>query len=431
MPKIALSLAIFLVAVERIFGRGINHDIEQAGERVCSISDTRSGWLTPSFSLEDCVILNGTGTTISDSDSTLLSTALSTASKLTVMILDDCELSDVATVRIVDALGTHGSLLQLSLAGNKITAESANALSRLIETNTKIAVIDLQRNMLMSSGVKTILTSIEDNQGLIELSLNDNGDDVGHHPDEHTDEGGVARSFSGLLYERTDLKVLRIGSTGITYKGVQLIMAALGKNDHLEEFEIGFNNIGPDGGELVGEAIVANKVLKKLIIDGSDIGDDGAAEVSHAFKFNTNVEELSLKSNKLTGIGARYFADVLEEIDWTGLRKLDLGYRGHSITGEWYHYIELLLKAHGSRNSRIERDLLLKEERRRICLLMDEYNVGVDCNLLVQHKHRRVADLLLIEEKDCSDMGLSESTCEKVKLAAQRVERPLPPHIEL
>ena len=93
-------------------------------------------------------------------------------------------------------------------------------------------------------GVQKVLSSIEDNQGLIELSLNANGDDVGHAPEEHTAEGAVARSFSGLLHERTDLKVLRIGSTGITNSGVKMIMDAMGKNDHLEEFEIGFNSIG-------------------------------------------------------------------------------------------------------------------------------------------------------------------------------------------
>jgi len=82
---------------------------------------------------------------------------------------------------------------------------------------------------------------------------------------------------------------------------------------------------GPDGGELIGESLIENKVLKRLFIDGSDIGDDGAAEVAHALRSNTVLEELSLKSNSLSDQAARSFADVLEEIDSTGIKKLRLG----------------------------------------------------------------------------------------------------------
>lgn len=82
---------------------------------------------------------------------------------------------------------------------------------------------------------------------------------------------------------------------------------------------------GPDGGELIGESLVENMVLKRLFIDGSDIGDDGAAEVAHALRSNTVLEELSLKSNSLSNLAARSFADVLEEIDSTGIKKLRLG----------------------------------------------------------------------------------------------------------
>lgn len=82
---------------------------------------------------------------------------------------------------------------------------------------------------------------------------------------------------------------------------------------------------GPDGGELIGESLIENKALKRLFIDGSDIGDDGAAEVAHALRFNTVIEELSLKSNSLSDQAARHFADVLEEIDLTSVKKLQLG----------------------------------------------------------------------------------------------------------
>lgn len=421
---VALNALDTLVA-----GRGVAPEIIGVSEKICDLRDVQSGWVSSNFNLDGCIILNGSSHKVSDSDAKVLADELIQSSTLKSLLLEDSQLSDTAVVSLAKALASHDSLLVLNLAGNDITTAAADALVTLIETNSKLAILNLQRNKLMSEGVKKVLSCIEDNKGLIELSLNENGDDVGHSPEENTNEGAVARSFSGLLHERTNLKVLRIGNTGINRQGTQLIMDALAKNDHLEEFEIGFNAIGPAGGELIGEALMENKALKRLIIDGSDVADDGAAEISHALKFNTVIEELSLKSNSLTDEGARYFADVLEEIDWTGLKKLQLGYRDHKIRGEWYHYIQRLLEIH---HSRTERDILLKTERRRICLLVKTNDLDIPCDLLIDAGFRRVGDLLLLTATDCENkLERSEELCESIKQLAQAVEKPLPGHIEL
>ena len=93
-------------------------------------------------------------------------------------------------------------------------------------------------------GIMDVLLALEENKGLVVLSLE--GNDMRQQPAvvRPGNEGGVARGFSGLLHERTDLRVLRVGATGINLAGVHLIMSALEENDHLMEFEIGFKNIG-------------------------------------------------------------------------------------------------------------------------------------------------------------------------------------------
>jgi Ran GTPase-activating protein (RanGAP) involved in mRNA processing and transport len=426
-PSVALCWVAALLTVTTVAGRGVA--VIDDSERLCTLSEAKTGWVSASFNLEGCVVLNGTGSVVTDADAELLASELGKSSTLKSLLLEDSGISDAAAAKLAKALASHNSLLELNLAGNEISAGAADALVELIETNQKLAVLDLQRNKLMSAGVQKVLNSIEDNQGLTELSLNNNGDDVGHAPEEHTDQGAVARSFSGLLHERTDLKVLRIGSTGITTSGVKMIMDAMGKNDHLEEFEIGFNSIGPDGGELIGESLVENTVLKRLFIDGSDIGDDGAAEVAHALRSNTVLEELSLKSNSLSDQAARSFADVLEEIDSTGIKKLRLGYRAHGIRGEWFHYIEKLLEVH---HSPADRKHLRESEQLRVCSLLESNGLDIKCAKLTENGFHRIGDLLLLSDADCEQkLHLPTVFCSALKAAAEMVEKPLPAHVEL
>jgi hypothetical protein len=92
-------------------------------------------------------------------------------------------------------------------------------------------------------GILDVLLALEENTGLVVLSLQ--GNDMQSDPlvVRAGNEGGIARGFSGLLHERTALRVLRVGATGINLLGVHAIMSALEGNDNLEEFEIGFKNI--------------------------------------------------------------------------------------------------------------------------------------------------------------------------------------------
>jgi len=286
-------------------------------------------------------------------------------------------------------------------------------------------VLDLQNNSLGRDGIKEALMGLEANKGLTMLSLQNNGNDKGPELDPFS---GIARAFSGLLHERTALKVLRVGSTGIGDEGAQLIMDALLENDHLEEFEIGFYEIGHIGGEVIADTLKGNKVLKRLRIDGSGIEDDGAAEIAHALQFNTALEELSVQSNNLTPEAAKYFADVLET-KATGLRSLSLGYKEHGIAGEWWHHIEALLRCNGDANPVACKEPVIENEEDRVCAVLSLGNFpDTMCRHFLDKGHTRVADLLDMTDEECETLQLGSAwrhRCLKgeIRLAAERVQR--------
>ena len=150
-PSVALSWVVALLTATVVTGRGVA--VIDAAERVCTLSEVKSGWVSASFNLEGCIILNGTGSVVTDDDAELLAGELGRSSTLKSLLLEDSGVSDAAAAKLAKALASHSSLLVLNLAGNEISTGAADALSELIETNQKLAILDLQRNKLMSAGV--------------------------------------------------------------------------------------------------------------------------------------------------------------------------------------------------------------------------------------------------------------------------------------
>ena len=150
-PSVALCWVGALLTITTVAGRGVA--VIDDSERLCTLSEAKTGWVSASFNLEGCVILNGTGSVVTDADAELLASELGKSSTLRSLLLEDSGVSDAAAAKLARALASHNSLLVLNLAGNEISAGAADALVELIETNQKLSVLDLQRNKLMSAGV--------------------------------------------------------------------------------------------------------------------------------------------------------------------------------------------------------------------------------------------------------------------------------------
>ena len=148
-----------------------------------------------------------------------------------------------------------------------------------------------------------------------------------------------------------------------------------------EEFLFGDMCLGDEHVDLLVELIRRSARMKRLSVNWNEIGDDGAALLASALKGNSTLEYLSLTGNRIGNRGASALARNLPR---SSLRALHLGTNPITDATE-------ILAAIGSDACRVVELNLLKSERDRHVMRMDEDALAAAC--------KRLASLSLISHK--------------------------------
>lgn len=218
-----------------------------------------------------------------------------------------------ATQKIAEALNMNTYITTLRL-GNNISNVDAEALSRMLEHNTTLTVLDLSCNRLLSlGGINAIADVLKYNTTVTMLNLSGTNLkrqaceslgrmlkvnttlktlDISHN---NFDTKGIrALLDSGLQYNR-GLRKLSISNNGISLTGAIVLAKFMETNNTIEELDVSSNNFNSEGIIAFMRMLLINKTLTNVIFNNiSTFNNDAVKSMSRMFESNTTLNTLTM-----------------------------------------------------------------------------------------------------------------------------------------
>lgn len=202
---------------------------------------------------------------------------------------------------LVEAAIAHPSLTNLGLSFNKIGADHAKFIARLLRKETQLKRLDLSGNCLTNGCLDQISSalsnSVRSNKVLTMLDLHQN----------NFDHRGAAHLAKALRRNST-LRELNLGNNQISDKGAADLAAALPPS--LTAISLNANNIGDAGATSLAVSLAKLQEnlpinLQSIDLSSNIIGDIGAIALAEA----SNIAEIKLRGNRIDDDGIIAFAN--------------------------------------------------------------------------------------------------------------------------
>ena len=235
--------------------------------------------------------------------------ALTTNKYVTLLSLQNSNITDDIIAALALALSDNSSITHLLLQNNHITSEGVEYLIVCLECNSTIEVIALEGNTFIDPAIHDELKEVLLSRG-------------GGKGDCRDDENGVSNNNSARLDKILDR--VRHNDPRLT-------------DLDLQNMDIGLNDIGR-----IVDAMSKNSHLQNVNLSRNMIDDDGVSTLSLALAENTllSITHLSLANNRITSIGAEYMLCSLEN----NATILDVDLSGNSIDHEVLAELDYALK---------------------------------------------------------------------------------------
>jgi Ran GTPase-activating protein (RanGAP) involved in mRNA processing and transport len=189
----------------------------------------------------------------------------------------------------------------ICLRNSNLVDGGAWALSRCVQDNTHIELLDVSCNSISDEGVQAIA------EACLHLKA---------------------------------LRVLKLSSNGFTYDGCRYLANSYKQSESLETLELSNNRAGDDGAAALANILHGHKSLVDLILDANYIGNDGAAELGLKLQSNNSLQVLSLSGNRIRSPGTERLSFYLR----TNAMLKTLKLSGNPLGPEGVRYVgELLL----------------------------------------------------------------------------------------
>ena len=188
----------------------------------------------------------------------------------------------------IDLARSFGACLEVQLAqleDARLTDDAAAAvLAAVLEANTTLTHLNLQRNNICTAGAESLATALKTNTTLTNLDLYSN----------NLGPAG-AESLATALKTNTTLTNLDLSVNNIGPAGAESLATALKTNTTLTNLDLYSNNLGPAGAESLATALKTNTTLTNLDLQDNEIGPAGAESLATALKTNTTLKQLILE----------------------------------------------------------------------------------------------------------------------------------------
>ncbi|XP_056629845.1 leucine-rich repeat-containing protein 34-like [Diorhabda sublineata] len=195
-------------------------------------------------------------------------------------------------------------LITCELNGNKIGAEGARFIARLIERCPTLVLIDIAETDQTLESVESILIVTEaSNLKVLDISrIIPNSFYSRYNKSTLADDLSVALKLNENL---TELHIQKLEFDG---HDVEILLSGLLVNKTLQILDLGCNRIGDLGVEMIAVWLKSRPALRALNICANNIRDSGARALSMGMPFS-NIRMLDISANHITDIG---LTDILD-----------------------------------------------------------------------------------------------------------------------
>lgn len=204
------------------------------------------------------------------------------------------------------------ALEQIFLGGSGIGPQGCYAITRLVQSSTRLRVLSLPNCEIGDDAVVLLSNSIKanrENLPLESLQLSFN---------KITCRG--MESLSNAVWGSRTLKELLLDNNQISDRGIQQIAAVLPHVKTMEILNVGFNQIKAIGVKLLMKAVVDSTNITSVSVSGSSIDTSAAKAIAYALAYNTSLVNLSLVHCNIGNEGQRHIAAGIVSNSKTSLR---------------------------------------------------------------------------------------------------------------
>lgn len=286
---------------------------------------------------------------------------------------------DWAGLLCKEAILGNASLEKLTLDLKECSETGLQQVVQVLRDKQNICDLSLLLNNVGQAGSIHLAQLIGPTSSLREFSLYATQLDL--HDKCIGDEGVATLSHT---LEHNPLRSLCIAQNGVTKKGVEHILHALGTGtSQITALDLRSNHIDGQGAEALAQHLQSYScALEKLVLNGnSAIGNNGARTMALALGVNTSLKTLSLRSCGIGGEGASRFASALAQNQ--SLKELD--FRGNTEIGD--DAVEMLSQGLKSNAALLHLDLSSCSVGDQGCACLADA-LHQNCTLLSLHLHR-------------------------------------------
>lgn len=235
--------------------------------------------------------------------------------------LRDNRLGGVACAALVRSLREQPNLVQVDIAQNQCTRETAEEIRVLVASSTSLRSLRIAKMGIDDRNVDQIVPSLKQTSSLEILSIDHNnigpagGQTLGH---------AFGRNES---LRRVNMCYNRFGPEGVADLSTSLTYATC----LIEVLDLSWNAFGDAGAAYLGEAITHNKSLRQLELSHNNIRSQGAVVLAEGMRRNGTLMHLTMDGNAIGRSGARAFMRALGMDEIAGGKRRKVGLKDCSI----------------------------------------------------------------------------------------------------
>ncbi|EAY09598.1 Leucine Rich Repeat family protein [Trichomonas vaginalis G3] len=206
-----------------------------------------------------------------------------------------------AAKELASTLSMNQVLSELDLSMAKITCDLMIHISKGLELNHSLQVLNISNNNICSKGCRKVLQAIL-NSNIVDLNISNNAikDDI-------------APDFIKYISKNKSIKRLNISNNQLTKAFTKAITPAFANYSELIEFNLSHNPLTGAGIDEFGPALAMNLKIKTLNISMCQIDNNGFKSFCKKLAENYSLTTLILSHNPIGDEGAKNFAEVIKE----------------------------------------------------------------------------------------------------------------------
>lgn len=211
------------------------------------------------------------------------------------------------------SLEDNNTLRKLSLQQNGLDFECGMAIAYLLTVNQTLQEINLGYNTIPDDCGSAIAGALSNNQTLKTLDLTANGLEL-----------YTCRRLAHLLVnDDSALQQLILSQNSLRDEGVAMIAAGLEHNSILKDLSLAETQITAASCSVIAASLQVNSTLERLNLSDNKVEDEGCIALAATLKRNSTLKSLNLFGNNLRDASILHAVDMLKAN--ATLERLNLG----------------------------------------------------------------------------------------------------------